>query len=178
MISNPYKRLIVVGKGGSGKDYLVGLLKNAGYRYCVSHTSRPRRVNEVDGVDYYFIEKNIAAEMTQKDLFYEWVEFNGWFYGTSIEEFNSANLFIMTPSGIAKLKKDDRKNSFIIFLDINEDILRSRLALRNDADKMDRRIEADKKDFFEFTDFDLRVSNADFTLEQILISLDFPHFVV
>jgi guanylate kinase len=171
MFSDLYKRLIIVGKGGSGKDYLVRLLKNTGYRYCVSHTSRPRRTNEVDGIDYYFIEKNLATEMIQKDLFYEYVEFNGWFYGTSIEEFNSANLFIMTPSGISKLKKDDRKNSFIIFLDIDEGILRSRLMLRNDADKIDRRIEADKKDFYEFTDFDLKVVNPDFTLNEILIAL-------
>lgn len=178
MFVDSYKRLIIVGKGGSGKDYLVTLLRNAGYRYCVSHTSRPMRVNEVDGVDYYFIEKNIAFEMVKKDLFYEWVEFNEWFYGTSIEEFNSANLFIMTPSGISKLKKDDRKDSFIIFLDIDEDVLRSRLMLRNDADKIDRRIEADKKDFFEFADFDLRVTNPDFTLEQILVSLDSLHFGV
>jgi guanylate kinase len=173
-----YKRLIVVGKGGSGKDYLVKLLKDNGYTYSVSHTSRPPRENEIDGVDYYFIEKNIALEMAKKSLFYECVEFNDWFYGTSLEEFNRANLFIMTPSGISKLKEEDRKESFIIFLDIDEKILTSRLMNRRDADSTNRRIQADKIDFASFNDFDLRITNPNFTIKDVLEGIDSVHFGV
>jgi guanylate kinase len=49
------KRIIIVGKGGSGKDHMRKKLEEAGFRYCVSHTTRPPRDEEINGKDYYFI---------------------------------------------------------------------------------------------------------------------------
>mgnify|MGYP000954014175 CR=1 FL=1 len=49
------KRVIIVGKGGSGKDHLRKSLSEMGYKYCVSHTSRPPRQGEEGGVDYFFV---------------------------------------------------------------------------------------------------------------------------
>jgi len=167
-MENIPKRIIIAGKGGSGKDYLVKLFKEEGLTYSVSHTSRPKRSGEVHGIDYYFSDYESCIEMANRGEFYEFVEFNGWFYGTSLNEFNRADLFIMTPSGIAKLKEDDRKNSFIIFIDIEEDILRKRLSERNDSDDVDRRIGTDKEDFKNFSDFDCIIKNPLFTLEEVM----------
>jgi guanylate kinase len=44
------KRVIIVGKGGSGKDHLRKSLSEIGYNYCVSHTSRPPRQDEENGI--------------------------------------------------------------------------------------------------------------------------------
>ena len=74
----------------------------------------------------------------------------------------------MTPSGIEKLKPEDRKESFIIFIDIDENILRERLAGRNDADKAERRIDADREDFKNFSDFDCIITNPNFTVDEVL----------
>jgi guanylate kinase len=167
-MENNWRRIIIAGKGGSGKDYLVKLLKERELTYSVSHTSRPPRDGELDGVDYYFVTYEEAMKMANDGDFYEWVEFNKWFYGTSLDEFYRANLFIMTPSGIEKLKAEDRKESFIIFLDIDENILRKRLAGRNDADKAERRIDADREDFKNFSDFDCIITNPDFTVDEVL----------
>ena len=49
------KRLIIVGKGGSGKDHMRKMLQDEGFRYCISHTTRPPRKDETNGVDYFFI---------------------------------------------------------------------------------------------------------------------------
>ena len=163
-----WRRIIIAGKGGSGKDYLVRLLKEKHLTYSVSHTSRPPREGEFDGVDYYFISYDEAMVMSQKGEFYEWVEFNSWFYGTSLDEFYRANLFIMTPSGIEKLKPEDRKESLIKFKDIYEHILRERLAGRNDADEAERRIDADREDFKNFFDFDCIITNPNFTIDEVL----------
>ena len=168
MLDGLVKRIIIAGKGGSGKDYLVKLMRERDFTYSVSHTSRPPREGELDGVDYYFISRDQALEMADRNNFYEWVEFNGWIYGTSINEFNRANLFIMTPSGIVKLKPEDRKESLIIFIDISELILRERLQLRNDADKSERRINADREDFKNFSDFDCIITNPNFTIDEVL----------
>jgi guanylate kinase len=163
-----WRRIIIAGKGGSGKDYLVKLLREKELIYSVSHTSRPPREGEFNGVDYYFVTYEQALNMANAGDFYEYVEFNGWFYGTSLDEFYRANLFIMTPSGIAKLKPEDREKSLIIFIDIDEDILRERLALRNDSDKAERRINADREDFKNFSDFDCIITNQNFTLDEVL----------
>jgi len=69
----------------------------------------------------------------------------------------------MTPGGISQITEEDRKKSFIIYLDTPMDIRRTRLTNRHmPGDNLQRRIEADEIDFADFTDYDLRITNADF----------------
>lgn len=162
------KRIIISGKGGSGKDYLRKIMEDLGFTYCKSYTTRPIREGEENGKDYFFIEeKDIPAK---KDL-YESVYFNGWFYGTPKTEFKKSNLFIMTPKGISSLKKEDRKNSVVIYIESNEETRRNRLLERRDADDVERRIKADEKDFNNFNDFDLIINNSEENDTRNLISL-------
>lgn len=163
-----YKRVIIVGKGGSGKDHLRKEMVSHGFKYCVSHTSRPIRQEEEDGVDYYFVDK----EYFDSGVFYEKVVFNEWFYGTSMDEFNSANLFIMTPSGLAKMSEADRKQSYVIYIDIDEETRRKRLLARRDADDVRRRLKADELDFGNFSNFDHRITDPDFRFEIGWIDLE------
>lgn len=166
------KRLIIVGKGGSGKDHMRKMFQDEGFRYCVSHTTRPPRKDETHGVDYFFISLDGAIhEFILKDQFYEFVVFNGWLYGTSKEQFQRSNLFIMTPSGIAKLTPSDRKESLIVYLDIDEPIRKHRLSMRKDSDDVQRRLEADFNDFKDFTDFDERITDPFFKNLDHLINL-------
>ena len=155
------KRLIIVGKGGSGKDHLRKMLEAKGFKYCLSHTTRPIREGEENGKDYWFIKSSILPSMA--DDFYEAVFFNNWFYGTSLDEFYSSNLFIMTPKGVEKLKPEDRIESNILYLNIDEETRRTRLEGRRDADDVRRRLEADFADFKDFTDFDFEIKDSNFT---------------
>jgi guanylate kinase len=157
-----HKRIILCGKAASGKDHMRKKLEEQGFKYAVSYTTRPKRDSEVHGIDYYFLTENEFKSMIEHDSFYEHISFNEWHYGTSNEQFFSDDVFIMTPSGISKLSPEDRKKSFIIYFDIDENVRRERLSLRSDADTVERRLEADTKDFENFTDFDIRVSNANF----------------
>jgi guanylate kinase len=163
-----YKRIIVAGKGGSGKDHLVKLLKDRGFIYSVSHTSRPPREGEIDGLDYYFVSYDEANEMSISGKFYECVIFNNWFYGTSLDEFYRANLFIMTPSGIGKLKPEDREQSLVVYIDIDRETRRSRLSNRRDSDNAERRIKADDIDFSDFCDYDIRIEDPNFSIDEVL----------
>ena len=167
------KRIIIVGKGGSGKDHLRKELEKLGFRYCISHTTRPPRDGEINGVDYHFISRESAAfEFAAKGKFYEYVIFNEWLYGTSVEEFEKSNLFIMTPSGLSKMKESDRKESIVIYLDIDENVRRDRISKRNDADKIERRLEADKNDFLSFTDFDYVITDPFFSVGDPIFDLN------
>lgn len=158
-----HKRIILVGKAASGKDHLRKKFESRGFKYAVSYTTRPPREGEVDGKDYFFITDEEANKMVESNMFYEYVYFNGWLYGTTVEQFYTDDLFIMTPEGISHIKPEDRVNSFIIYTDIEMSMRMTRLANRNmPGDSMDRRIKADEVDFAEFNDYDLRITNSDF----------------
>lgn len=157
-------KIILVGKSAAGKDYLRKILEGRGFIYGISYTTRPSRGNEIDGQDYYFLEKDEFIEGINNKKWYEYVKFNGWYYGTSNKQFHkTCNLFIMTPHGISHVDPVDRKECTIIYLDINSNVRFDRLLERNDSnDKITRRLEADEDDFGHFEDYDIRITDPNF----------------
>lgn len=155
-------RIIIVGKAASGKDYLKKKFTEKGFMPEVSMTTRPMREGEVNGMDYHFVSRDKFEQIIAEGHFYEYVEFNGNYYGTFEIEWHASSLFIMTPSGIAAIKPEDRQECFVVYLDIAYETRKERLMQRSDADSVERRLQADEEDFKDFTDFDFRVTNADF----------------
>jgi guanylate kinase len=153
-------KIIIVGPGGSGKDYLRKKMVSRGFKYGVSFTSRPPREGEEEGVDYYYRDNDFFKN--NSDVFLELQEFNGWKYGISKGEFSIKNLFILSPAGLRSLPVSFREESFVIYLNPPEEIRVKRLKERNDADSVERRLIADRKDFFEFSDYDIVVTNENF----------------
>jgi guanylate kinase len=78
----------------------------------------------------------------------------------------------MTPKGVEKLKSEDREESVILYLNIDEETRKNRLEGRRDADDVKRRLEADFADFKDFTDFDFEIKDPDFTLDSLSGLLD------
>jgi guanylate kinase len=66
---SPPMLVVLSGPSGVGKDTLLKRLKERGYDFAfvVTMTTRPRRENEVDGVDYIFVGKSEFADMMQQD---------------------------------------------------------------------------------------------------------------
>jgi len=153
-------KIILVGRGGSGKDYMRKKFESKGFKYCVSYTSRPKRLGEKQGVDYYFVDDDFFQNNVHK--FYEIHDFNGWKYGRTIDDFEKSSLLIMTPSGIKNIKPEHRKRCLIIYIDPDREILKYRLESRNDVDSAERRLLADDEDFSGFMDYDVRIKNEDF----------------
>ena len=100
--------------------------------------------------------------MVKNKEFYEYVSFNNWSYGTTVKQFYNDDVFIMTPYGISKIKEEDRKNCFIIYIDIDLETRKERLSKRSDADSVDRRLIADEQDFKDFTNYDIKISTPNF----------------
>jgi guanylate kinase len=157
-----HKRVVLVGRAASGKDHMRKTLENKGFKYAVSYTTRPKRDAEVHGVDYYFLSSEEFEAMIERKAFYEHVSFNGWHYGTTNEQFYSDDVFIMTPHGISHIDPNDRKNTFIMYLDMKLGVRQRRLTQRSDADTVERRLAADDRDFADFKDFDIKITNHDF----------------
>lgn len=155
------KKIILVGKGGSGKDYWKNKFsEELGLSRDVSYTSRPPRVGEKEGVDYHFISEAEFEEAIEKDEFVQWDKHAGNYYGTHRASFLSKDLFIMTPKAV--LDNIDIFNSkhIIIVLQVNDDLRRSRMISRGDElKKIDERMKIDAKDFFHFVEFLMKQVN-------------------
>jgi guanylate kinase len=76
---------IVSAPSGSGKTTLLQHLLRSfkDLKFSVSHTTRPPRQGEKDGVDYFFTDRPTFTNMADRGEFLEWAEFNGQLYGTS-----------------------------------------------------------------------------------------------
>jgi len=164
---NNYKRIILCGPAAAGKDWSRQILQNLGYTYAPSFTSRPIRIGEVEGKDYFYRSKEEIEDMIHRDLFYEYIKFGDYYYGTTKTQIDVCNLFIMTPGGISMLKEKDRKESYIVYLNPSEDTRRKRLNDRVDFSKNQKRIELDKIEFEKFYDFDISLSDANMMREQL-----------
>lgn len=101
------KIICIIGKSSTGKSTFCDYLKKYfNYNFIISHTSRDKRPNEENGVDYFFVSKEEFEEMISKDLFLDVNVFNGWYYGISKEAFkkNKINAVVIDPAGFKKLR--------------------------------------------------------------------------
>ncbi|MBL4903632.1 MAG: guanylate kinase [Desulfocapsa sp.] len=76
---------ILSAPSGTGKTTILKkVMANVTNLYfSISHTTRAPRNGEKNGVDYHFVTVVEFQEMCEKDLFLEWAEVHGNFYGTS-----------------------------------------------------------------------------------------------
>ena len=90
--SDDFLLLTLVGPSGTGKSTLAKKLLQEfpEFALSVSYTTRAARIGEVDGQHYHFIEPARFNEMIERDLFLEWAEVHGNFYGTSREPVEAA----------------------------------------------------------------------------------------
>jgi guanylate kinase len=75
---------VIAAPSGTGKTSLVKALMagTPSLTFSVSHTTRPRRVNEVDGRDYHFTDKDTFRRMIAAGEFLEHAEVFDNLYGT------------------------------------------------------------------------------------------------
>src|SRR5262245_35684181 len=76
---------VIAAPSGTGKTTLVKALTDSLSQITVSisHTTRHKRPNEVNGVNYYFIEKTEFDSMVAHNDFLEHAQIFDYFYGTS-----------------------------------------------------------------------------------------------
>jgi guanylate kinase len=78
---------IISAPSGAGKTTLCrAMLKRfPGLVYSISHTTRPPRKNEKNGVDYFFITQEEFEKNIRDGKWLEWARVHGHYYGTSLE---------------------------------------------------------------------------------------------
>jgi guanylate kinase len=83
----PLNRLIIIAApSGAGKTSVTRHLLNSmpnELAFSISAATRPPRVHETDGLDYYFISSKEFEEKIEADEFVEWeMVYEGKYYGT------------------------------------------------------------------------------------------------
>lgn len=171
------EKCILIGPSGSGKDFLMRKLVEKGLKPGIKHTTRPPRLRELNGVNYNFVTEESFISIIEKSEFLCHQKFEVtpkdsdkkiWYYGTTYEEFNNSQVFIMTPGEFQNISPEQRKSCFVVYLDIPRSIRESRLFKRHDRnDSIKRRLDADNIDFKSFNDYDLRITDPDFNADDI-----------
>ena len=171
-MSEKTEKLIIIGPSGSGKDFLRRGLIKKGLRYYPKFTTRPKRQNEIEGIDYQFISEDDYSNLKNSDQIKVYQTFEivdkTWKYGITGDNFHKNQLFIMTPFEISQLTDKDLPGCFVVYLDIPLDVRRKRLIRRDDNnDSIERRIQSDLEDFKDYNYYDLKVTDPEFDAESI-----------
>ena len=162
--------LVLSSPSGAGKTTISKKIqqKYPSFKISVSHTTRKPRPNEVDGVDYHFVDKKKFKDLVNDNQFYEFAEIFGNYYGTSkksikdLQEKNYSILFDIDWQGtqqLAKFKDLDLLKVFI--LPPNKDELENRLSLRNQdkEEVVKQRLKHYSDDILHWHDYDYVVIN-------------------
>lgn len=148
-----------MGKAGSGKDTLLkALLEEPAIAKIavpiISCTTRPRRENEQDGINYHFITIEQFTEQVLTGKMLEATCFNNWHYGTSFDNLNpdKVNIGVFNPEGVEMLRDNSDIEVKVICMEANDkDRLLRQLNREKDPDVQEiiRRFSADEVDFRE-----------------------------
>lgn len=84
--------IVVSGPSGAGKSTVLArvLGEMDRLRFSVSHTTRPPRPGEQDGVQYFFVNEERFAKLQKDSAFLEWATVHAHLYGTCFAEVERA----------------------------------------------------------------------------------------
>lgn len=159
------KVFCIMGKSGSGKDTIFKEIIKDNYlnlKKIVGYTTRPKRVEENDGVEYNFIDDDMINKFIQKNKVIELRKYdtvNGiWYYGTmddgQINLQTNSYIVISTLESYSSFKKYFGSNNVIpLYIDVDDGIRLQRILNREMSEdspnykEICRRFIADSEDF-------------------------------
>lgn len=98
--------IVLVGESASGKSSIEKyLVNNYDYKKVVSYTTRPPRNEEIDGVDYHFIDAERFLKLKADGFFAETAMYRDWYYGTAKEDCTNDKIAVLTPHGLRQISK-------------------------------------------------------------------------
>ena len=161
--------VILSSPSGVGKTTLTKKIqqKYPSFKISVSHTTRPPRSNEVNGVDYHFVSMEKFKELIKQNKFYEYAEIFENYYGTLKENvdrtiIDNDIIFDIDWQGTKQLSKFKNLKLIRIYLitDSKKE-LKNRLIKRdqNSEEEIKKRFSAFDEDIKHWNDYDYIVIN-------------------
>jgi len=180
--SDPYKReqpplvVVISGPSGVGKDATLKKMKEMGYpfHFVVTATTRPKREDEIDGVDYYFVGMGDFAQLIEKGELLEYAVVYGQYKGIPKQQVRDALasgrdvVLRIDVQGAATIKRLISGAVFIFLTAESEAALIKRLMERKteSPDGLKIRAATAREEIKRMDEFDYCVINRDCNLED------------
>ena len=171
--------VILSSPSGVGKTTLTKKIQQKfnSFKISVSHTTRPPRSNEVDGVDYNFVSKEEFEYLIKEKKFYEYAKIFENYYGTlkkNVDNIFKKNdiIFDIDWQGTKQLSKFENLKLIKIFLITeNKEEIKKRLKNRNQNtdSELEKRYNSFDEEIKYWNDYDyiLINKNLDVCFKQI-----------
>jgi len=183
--------VILSSPSGVGKTTITKKIqqKYNSFKISVSHTTRPPRSNEVNGVDYHFVTNKQFEKLINKDQFYEHAKIFNNRYGTLKKNVdngihNNDIIFDIDWQGTKQLTKFKNLKLIKIYLIAeNKDELKKRLIKRNQntSNEVEKRFKSFDDDVKHWRDYDYVIinKNLDVCFKQIekIIAINKKNFL-
>ena len=163
---------IIAAPSGCGKTSLVEALIKKTKNLCVSvsHTTRPPRPDEVNGINYYFVSINEFEEMIKNNAFVEHATVFDNHYGSSTKLIREKldegiDVILEIDWQGARQVKENMPNSVSIFIlpPSNEALLgRLKQRAQDNDETINKRMSDAQNQMQHFNEFDYLVINDDF----------------
>ena len=171
---------IVSAPSGAGKTTLVGaLLKNMpDIKASISHTTRPMRPGEKEGINYHFVSEETFLSLINKEAFLEHAQVFNHFYGTSkewVEKTLSEGIDVILEidwQGAEQIRDLIPESKSIFILPPSLEALEERLIKRGQDDPIviKRRLAAAKEEISHYMMADYLLINDGF--DETLVELN------
>jgi guanylate kinase len=162
---------VVSGPSGAGKSTILqrALLEVPNLRFSVSHTTRPARPGEREGVDYHFVSREEFMRLAMDEKFLEFAEVHDQRYGTARSEYARAAadgvdlLLDLDVQGAEKIRSKFSDAVSVFILPPSYKDLERRLRSRGPADEAAYalRLQVAREELQLFPKYDYAIINDD-----------------
>ncbi len=163
---------IIAAPSGAGKTSLTTALVESleAVQISVSHTTRPPRPGEEEGVQYHFVSPEQFAQMVQAEVFLEYACVYGCYYGTSREwvlEKMQEGIDVVLEidwQGARQICQQFPKAISIFILPPSIQVLSDRLLRRRQDSEavIAERMQKAREEIAHYAEFDYLIVNEDF----------------
>lgn len=164
--------IVLSGPSGAGKDALLTRLRDIDYplEYITTLTTRSKRAEEKDNIDYHFVSPDKFQEMIENNELLEWANVYGNWYGVPKKPVKKAlasgrnTIVKVDTQGAATIKKLLPEAVFVFLMPPSLEELTTRLTQRRTESPFDlaRRIRTAQQEIVQLPLFDyVIVSNRD-----------------
>ena len=173
-MSKKGRLFVISASSGTGKTTLAKKLmkEDKNLVQSVSYTTRPPRLNEVQGKDYFFVTKNEFKAIRRKSGFLEWANVFGRFYGTPAKQVKEHVkrgrdvLLLIDVQGAKQVKKTKPDAVFIFLAPPSKEELKRRLLRRGTESRgeVERRYKVATREMKELNELklcDYRIVNRE-----------------
>ena len=161
--------VVLSSPSGAGKTTITKKIQQKinSFKISVSHTTRKPRLNEVDGIDYNFIDHKSFETKIKNNFFYEYAKIFDNYYGTSKIAVNDTIknndiIFDIDWQGNKQLSKFKELNLLKIFITTkSKKDLKKRLTSRNQdsIEEVNKRLNSYDIDIKHWNDYDYIIIN-------------------